>query len=392
MFQQNKTTSGGLLMKKIIIASILVLALIIGSISYVASASDSIVANTQLNAERQIGVEKTVETPLVSADNILEQVYVANGFTEDDKRTNIKLNISERINKVNSTADFRSCDNINSETNKSYIYDRMLNSIDYFKSLQATYYHIPSTGYSYYSTYCIQQGENPKSKELIYNENGELISSCSFDGKYSANVNGDAENIKVNADVQKQKSKSINSIQNESIEERIIKDRIDISAKDIKSQNENSIYEKLLVDIESSKKLDFVSLVDSKKRIKYLPEENEDCYFYRNNLPQLPMSNTQYFSQAFAFGLLSDFEKWTIDRIDKTLGRECFVISGEIEGDYSEKIKTQKFEMWIDKEIGALLTLEGYDENGDLSVILTTSEFVVDESIDQSVFDDLSNL
>ena len=35
---------------------------------------------------------------------------------------------------------------------------------------------ISSTGYSYYSTYCIQQGENPKSKELIYNENGELIS------------------------------------------------------------------------------------------------------------------------------------------------------------------------------------------------------------------------
>lgn len=41
--------------------------------------------------------------------------------------------------------------------------------------------------------------------------------------------------------------------------------------------------------------------------------------------------------------------------------------------------------MWVDKEIGALLALEGYDENGGLSILLTTSEFVVDESIDQSV-------
>lgn len=89
---------------------------------------------------------------------------------------------------------------------------------------------------------------------------------------------------------------------------------------------------------------------------------------------------------------LSDFKKWNIDKIDEVLDRECFVISGEIDGDYSEKIKTQKFEMWVDKEIGALLALEGYDENGDLSILLTTSEFVVDESIDRSVFDDLSNL
>lgn len=376
-------------MKKIIISIIFVFTLIIGCIVYVASASVDNSNKIENITEKSIE-EKIVEIPSVTSEDIIQQVYEANGFSEDDRRTDIKLNISTSINRVNSISNVRSSDSINSETNKSYIYDRMLNSIDYFNSLQATYYHIPSTGYSYYSTYCIQQGENPKSKELIYNENGELISSCSFDGKYSANVNGDAENIKVDADIQK--NKSIYSIQNKAIEERIINDRINISAKEIKSENENNIYEKLPVDIESSKKLDFVSLVDSKKRIKYLPEENEDCYFYRNNIPQLPMSNTQYFSQAFAFGFLSDFKKWNIDKIDEVLDRECFVISGEIDGDYSEKIKTQKFEMWVDKEIGALLALEGYDENGDLSILLTTSEFVVDESIDQSVFDDLSNL
>lgn len=249
-------------MKKIIISIIFVFTLIIGCIVYVASASVDSLNYIEANTEKLIEAERTVVTHSATAENIIEQVYEANGFSEDDRRTDIKLNISTSINRVNSISNVRSSDSINSETNKSYIYDRMLNSIDYFNSLQATYYHIPSTGYSYYSTYCIQQGENPKSKELIYNENGELISSCSFDGKYSANVNGDAENIKVDADIQKQKTKSINSIQNKSIEERIINDRINISAKEIKSENENNIYEKLPVDIESSKKLDFVSLVD----------------------------------------------------------------------------------------------------------------------------------
>lgn len=259
-------------MKKIIISIIFVFTLIIGCIVYVASASVDSLNDIEANTEKLIEAERTVVTHSATAENIIEQVYEANGFSEDDRRTDIKLNISTSINRVNSISNVRSSDSINSETNKSYIYDRMLNSIDYFNSLQATYYHIPSTGYSYYSTYCIQQGENPKSKELIYNENGELISSCSFDGKYSANVNGDAENIKVDADIQKQKTKSINSIQNKSIEERIINDRINISAKEIKSENENNIYEKLPVDIESSKKLDFVSLVDSKKESNIYPK------------------------------------------------------------------------------------------------------------------------
>lgn len=164
-------------MKKIIISIIFVFTLIIGCIVYVASASVDSLNDIEANTEKLIEAERTVVTHSATAENIIEQVYEANGFSEDDRRTDIKLNISTSINRVNSISNVRSSDSINSETNKSYIYDRMLNSIDYFNSLQATYYHIPSTGYSYYSTYCIQQGENPKSKELIYNENGELISS-----------------------------------------------------------------------------------------------------------------------------------------------------------------------------------------------------------------------
>ena len=326
----------------------------------------------QNSTENIIGAEEMVCISDEESDDLLEHIYFANGFDENDKRKDIELVINSDDA---SQGNVNSSESINTESTKSYIYDRMLNSLDYFDSLQATYYFAPSTGFSYYSTYCIQQGENPKSKELIYNENGELVSVCLFDGSYVINGNSDATNVKV--DVNEKKSGLI-SQKTRFIQESIKKDRSNTLSEAFMNEN-NMNTNKSYVDIKENKKMDFVSLVDSQKRIKILPKEKEECYFYRNNLPQLPMSNTQYFSQAFAFGFLSDFEVWNIDRIDEISGRECFVISGEINDDYSVKINTNKFEMWIDKEIGALLSMEGYDNNGDLSIILSTSEFVVDD-------------
>ena len=116
MFQRNKL--GGLLMKKIIISIIFVFTLIIGCIVYVALASVDSLNGIEANTEKLIEAERTVVTPSATADNIIEQVYEANGFSEDDRRTDIKLNISTSINRVNSISNVRSSDSINSETNK----------------------------------------------------------------------------------------------------------------------------------------------------------------------------------------------------------------------------------------------------------------------------------
>lgn len=126
-------------MKKIIISIIFVFTLIIGCIGYVALASVDSLNGIEANTEKLIEAERTVVTPSATADNIIEQVYEANGFSEDDRRTDIKLNISTSINRVNSISNVRSSDSINSETNKSYIYDRMLNSI-----VILTHYRLPT--------------------------------------------------------------------------------------------------------------------------------------------------------------------------------------------------------------------------------------------------------
>ena len=98
-------------MKKIIISIIFVFTLIIGCIVYVASAivdnSNKIENITEKSIE-----EKIVEIPSVTSEDIIQQVYEANGFSEDDRRTDIKLNISTSINRVNSISNVRSSDSL----------------------------------------------------------------------------------------------------------------------------------------------------------------------------------------------------------------------------------------------------------------------------------------
>lgn len=368
-------------MKRIITSILLIMFILIVSLVFIGESSAS---TTNENAATKPAKESSVtysnSSRMKNNDELVNYVYKSHGFNENDKREEISdialLNEKSGKSVVNSS-------NNDKEKIKTYIYDRMLNSIDYFNSLQATYYFVPSTGDSYYSTYCIQQ-DNPKSKELIYNEEGELVSCDMFDGEHVVTYNGDSDNIRVDVDSIVNHKNRINELS-----ESIRANRDTISLQEITNKKNNPYYEKYSVDIEEQSKLDFVSLVDSRKRIKYLEDEEDYCYYYRSNLPQLSVSYEQYFPQAYAFGFLADFEKWDVVRTDRYLDRNCLVISGEITGEYSEKMKTQKFEIWVDKEIGAILSFEGYNGDGDLKVFMTTKEFVVDEKIDESVFEDI---
>lgn len=355
-------------MKKLVVS---ILLLIIGisclSITSASSQSENLIA---------IPTDFDIKLDEISPDHtkqdmidecVAEELFVSSGFSQQDKRKEIVL-------KVN-----------NSENSKDYIFDRMLNSIDYFNTLKATYCYETSNKPDYYSTYCIELDDEPKSKELIYEDSGALLTENIFDGTYYTKLDLlDDSNIKKQVS-----SYKIKSVSQKDICKSMISDRNNISLEELSKESSIS---KNYIDLKSNKELDYVAMVASKSRIQYLPETQNNTYYYRDNLPMLSKSNIQYFPQDFAFGFLSDFDKWNVDRIETYLGRKCFVINGEISGFYSEKMDTKTFEMWVDKEIGALLTLKGYDENNEISVQLTTYEFVVDESIDQSVFDDLSNL
>ena len=70
-----------------------------------------------------------------ATEKSIESLYMENGFTDEDRRTEIKLDTSKGLN---------------TKKVKNYIYDRMLNTYDYFDTLQATFYCVPSNGNAYY--------------------------------------------------------------------------------------------------------------------------------------------------------------------------------------------------------------------------------------------------
>lgn len=77
--------------------------------------------------------------------------------------------------------------------------------------------------------------------------------------------------------------------------------------------------------------------------------------------------------QGLTFGYLSNQDMWEISGDTEYLGRNAVVIKGTA-GDYGKKFNTSTFEMIVDKETGILLELQGYDENGNPSEYIKTTE------------------
>ena len=287
-----------------------------------------------------------------------EELYYAHGFTDEERRTEIKFNPSAPLN---------------SEQNKDYVYDRMNNSIDYFNTLQATYCYNDEKS-AYYVSYCIQQGDNRKSKMLTYNGDGVPVSYFAFDGTYSKDFSFgndasliDSENKEFNSD----------------IAEEIRKNRSEKFAEELNKLDENRLVGKDFFSPEDFE-LDPNALLATKERYRY--SEADGCYVFesRSHTGLLPIAYEQYFPQEYAFDFLRDFDSWQIDRIDTVAGRECFVLSGSADGE-----KGYTFEMSVDKETGSLLAFKA---EGGINVELITTEFTVDSTLDLSIFDDLSKL
>ena len=300
----------------------------------------------------------TLTQPTTQHKWTAEELYYAHGFTDEERRTEIKFNPSLPLN---------------SQQNKDYVYDRMNNSIDYFNTLQATYYQSDEKS-AYYVSYCIQQGDNRKSKMLTYNGDGVPVSYFAFDGTYSKEFSFGNDVSLIDS-----KNKEFNS----DIAEEIRKNRSKKYAEELNKLDENRLVGKdffLPEDFE----LDPNALLATKERYRY--SEDDGCYVFesRSHTGLLPIAYEQYFPQEYAFDFLRDFDSWQIDRIDTVAGRECFTISGNADGE-----KGYTFEMSVDKETGSLLAFKA---EGGINVELITTEFTVDSTLDLTIFDDLSKL
>lgn len=301
----------------------------------------------------------TLTQPTTQHKWTAEELYYAHGFTDEERRTEIKFNPSLPLN---------------SEQNKEYIYDRMNNSVDYFKTLQATYYHYCNGEYTFYASYCIQQGNNRKSKMLTYNGDGVPVSYYAFDGTYSKDFSFGNDVSLIDS-----KNKEFNS----DIAEEIRKNRSKKYAEELNKLDGNKLTGKSFYSPDDFE-LDANALLATKERYRY--SEEDGCYIFesRSHNGLLPIVYEQYFPQEYAFDFLRDFDSWQIDRIDTVAGRECFVISGSADGE-----KGYTIEMSVDKETGSMLAFKA---EGGINVEIITTEFTVDSTLDLTIFDDLSKL
>ena len=116
-------------------------------------------------------------------------------------------------------------------------------------------------------------------------------------------------------------------------------------------------------------------------------------YRYRTNSTNCSLASYTLFPEGLTYSYLADFERWEIadDNIDY-LGRKCIKIVGTPKPYTGEKNNNNNFVMLVDEQTGVLLKFEGY-KNGELSSYITVTKCLIDgePTIKQFDLDDYSS-
>ena len=246
-------------------------------------------------------VQTAKKTPASAVPDLKEHEFELSGFTNADRR-----NVTELSQQSDP---------------KNYIYDRMLNTEDFYKTLTGKYHRAyRCLGVDYTVEYQIVNGPKHLSYEIYKGKgNAQDVSYC------------DGSTIKVVTTgdmIQPDKSELVRS----------------------NSMNPNA------------EKHNFVPLVKATSRIK-TDSSNINTYYYRPDLNALNHSRESIVPQEMAFGYLSDFSKWSIAGQETVAGRNCFKIEGKLTGEYAQKLKAYSYTLWVDTETGILLKYKNYGKN-----------------------------
>lgn len=89
-------------------------------------------------------------------------------------------------------------------------------------------------------------------------------------------------------------------------------------------------------------------------------EDGIPCYFYRRNVTNCPLASYSVFPQEITYSYLKDFDKWKIEDNNATyLGRDCVKIVGTPAPYIAEKHSIDSFTMFVDSDTGILLYFQG---------------------------------
>lgn len=105
-----------------------------------------------------------------------------------------------------------------------------------------------------------------------------------------------------------------------------------------------------------------------------IQEDGIPGYYYRQNISRCGFSSYSIVPQEMAFSYLADFERWKIaDENVEYLGRSCIKISGNPTAYSGGKHNCDSFTMLVDSETGILMSFEGI-KNGSVTNFITVKE------------------
>ncbi len=281
---------------------------------------------------------KTVQTAKKASSSAApdskEHEFELNGFTDADRRNVTKL--SQQLAKQSVTASDK----------KNYIYDRMLNTEDFYKTLTGKYHRAyPARGDDYTVEYQVVNGPKHLSYE-IYKGKGNAQSISYSDGSTNKIVTKGGENQSDESEL-------------------------------VHSDSTNP----------TAEKLDFIPLVKSTSRIK-TDSSNTNTYFYRPDLNALNHSRESVVPQETAFGYLPNFNTWDIAGQETVAGRNCFKIEGTLTGGTAQKLNAYSYTLWVDSETGILLKYKNYGKNGQETDSLETLQISVNSNLQPAELSD----
>ena len=110
-------------------------------------------------------------------------------------------------------------------------------------------------------------------------------------------------------------------------------------------------------------------------------------YRYRINATNCSLASYTILPEGLTYSYLADFERWEIEGDDiDYLDRKCIKIVGTPKPYTSEKHNNDSFVMLVDEQTGILLKFEGY-KNGELTRYITVTKCLIDEQPTIKQFD-----
>jgi hypothetical protein len=100
----------------------------------------------------------------------------------------------------------------------------------------------------------------------------------------------------------------------------------------------------------------------------------------RQDPSEMGIASSVLYNQNVALGILEDYNKWNIDKEETFLGFPVTVISGELPEDYKPRFEGTSFKILMEKDTGIILSLEVYNDAKEVVAAITVNNIKVNSN------------